>query len=65
MSLTPLFNFCNGRSTTFAIFFTIAGTTLAFKGHLDSTYVAFIAAIQGLIFCHSLKEDYMDQKVDK
>lgn len=61
MTLAPIFNFFNGRATTFAIFFSIAGTTLAFKGHLDGTYVALITAIQGLVFAHSWKEDFMEQ----
>lgn len=62
MTIFPIFNFLGGRATAFAIFFTIAGTTLAFMGHLDASYVALITAIQGLVFAHSWKEDYMEHK---
>lgn len=60
--ISKFFNVFCGRATTFAIFFTLAGTTLAFKGHLDASYVALITAIQGLVFAHSWKEDVMEAK---
>lgn len=62
MTIFPVFNFFGGRATTFAIVFTLAGITLAFKGHLDASFVAFVGAIQGLVFAHSWKEDVMDKK---
>jgi hypothetical protein len=62
MNISTLFNFFCGRATTFAIAFAIAGTVLAFTGHLDTNYVALITAIQGLVFAHSWKEDIMEWK---
>ncbi len=58
-----LFNFFQGRATTFAIVFTIVGIILAFKGKLDANFVALIAAIQALIVVHSWKEDVHDQRM--
>lgn len=58
-----LFNFFQGRATFFAIVFTIAGVTLAFKGKLDANFVALIAAIQALIVVHSWKQDIHDQRM--
>jgi hypothetical protein len=63
MTIAPLFNFLLGRATTFAIVFTTAGIALAFMGKLDANYVALVAAIQTLIFAHSVKEDYFDTQI--
>jgi hypothetical protein len=52
-----VFNFFKGRSTFFALFFTVTGTILAIKGTLTPEYVALITAIQTLVVGHSWKED--------
>ncbi len=54
---SKLFNYCAGRHTAFALFFTIMGTTLAWFHRLDPSYVMLVTAIQGWVFAHSLKED--------
>lgn len=58
-----LFSFFQGRATAFAIVFTIVGCTLAFKGKLDANFALFVTAIQGLVFAHSLKQDYFDNQI--
>ena len=60
--MPALFNFFCGRATTFAIVFTAVGIVLAFKGKLDSNFVALVAAMQGLVFAHSWKEDVSEFK---
>jgi hypothetical protein len=57
-----LFNFGCGRATTFAIVFTVTGIILAFKGKLDANYSLFVGAVQTLVFAHSVKEDWNQQK---
>jgi len=52
-----LSQWCQGRHTLFALFFTISGTVLAWFHRLDPNYVALIGAIQGFVFMHSYKED--------
>lgn len=64
MTLTSVFNFFSGRATTFALTFTTVGITLAFKGKLDGNFITFASAILGLVFAHSVKEDYFDSKSD-
>jgi hypothetical protein len=54
---STIFKWCQGRHTTFAIFFTIMGTLMAWFHRLDPSYVALIGAIQSLILAHSWKED--------
>jgi hypothetical protein len=57
-----------GRSTLFASFFALAGTTLAWYNRLTPTYVALVTAIQGYVVVHSIKEDYFkkdDKTLDK
>jgi hypothetical protein len=56
------FNFFQGRATTFAIVFTVVGIILAFRGKLDGNYSLFVAAVQGLVFAHSCKEDWMSRQ---
>ena len=51
-------NWCQGRHTLFALFFTISGTILEYFHKLDMNYVALIGAVQGFVFAHSYKEDY-------
>jgi hypothetical protein len=57
-----LTTWCGGRHTSFAVFFTLMGTTLAWFHRLDPSYVALIGAIQAFVFAHSCKEDHFDSK---
>lgn len=52
-----IFQWCQGRHTAFALFFTIMGTAMAWYHRLDMSYVALIGAIQSFVFAHSYKED--------
>jgi hypothetical protein len=52
-----IFTFAKGRHTFFALFFAIAGTTLAAFGKLTDSYALMITAIQALVAFHSYKED--------
>jgi hypothetical protein len=57
------FSFFQGRATTFAIAFSVVGLWLAVHGKLDANYSLFVTAIQGLIFAHSCKEDWHEQRM--
>jgi hypothetical protein len=61
MTLAPLFTFCGGRSTFFALLFAITGITLAFLRHLDGNFALLASALQAFIVAHSAKEDYFDK----
>jgi hypothetical protein len=61
--VAAFFNFFQGRSTAFAIVFTVCGLILAFRGKLTMVYPALVTAIQGLVFAHSCKEDWHMQKM--
>ncbi len=61
--VAAFFNFFQGRATAFAIAFTTVGIVLAFRGKLDANYALFVTAVQGLIFCHSCKEDWHEQRM--
>jgi len=63
--VASLFNFFQGRATAFAILFSIVGIRLAFMGKLDANFALFVTAIQGLIFAHSCKEDWHEQKMEE
>jgi len=47
-----------GRTTTFLIFFTGAGTLLHIWHRLDTTFIGFITTIMTFVLGHSVKEDY-------
>lgn len=57
-----LTTWCGGRHTSFAVFFTLIGTALAWCHRLDMNYVALIGAIQAFVFAHSCKEDHFSTK---
>ena len=61
--VAAIFNFFQGRATLFAIVFTVCGIILAFRGKLDYNYSALVVAIQGLVFAHSCKEDWHQQRM--
>jgi hypothetical protein len=63
--VASIFNFFQGRATAFAILFAVVGIRLALMGKLDANYALFVTAIQGLIFCHSCKEDWHEQKMEE
>ena len=55
------FNIFTGRSTFFALFFAVTGFILAWYGRLTGHYVELIAALQGYVLFHSVKEDLRDR----
>jgi hypothetical protein len=55
--VTGLFQWLSGRTTTFLVFFTLAGTTLHIWHRLDGTYIGFVTVIMGFVLGHSIKED--------
>lgn len=57
-----VFAFFQGRSTFFAIIFTVAGIVQEVRGKLSMAFVALISAIQGFTIVHSAKEDWNQQK---
>jgi hypothetical protein len=62
-----MMDWAQGRHTAFAAYFAIVGSVFQWFHHLDSNYIALIAAVQGLVLAHSAKEDYFESKkpVDK
>jgi len=63
--VAAIFNFFQGRATAFAILFSAVGIRLSFTGKLDANYALFVTAIQGLIFAHSCKEDWHEQRMER
>ena len=57
------FDFFQGRATAFAIIFTVFGLWLAVHNKLDSNYALFVTSIQSLVFAHSCKEDWHEQRM--
>lgn len=57
-----IFQYLSGRHTSFAVFFTLMGTLLAWFHRLDPSYVMLVTAIQGWVFAHSAKEDYFKRE---
>lgn len=53
-----------GRTTTFLIFFTGAGTVLHICHRLDTTFIGFITTIMTFVLGHSVKEDYFTPDQD-
>jgi hypothetical protein len=64
-AVAVIFNFFQGRSTAFALIFTVCGIILTFQGKLTANYALFVTAIQGLVFAHSCKEDWQQQKMSE
>jgi hypothetical protein len=54
-----MFSLFQGRSTFFALVFTVVGIILAFKGKLDGNFSLMVAAIQGMVVAGSIKESYV------
>lgn len=52
------FDFFQGRATTFALAFTAVGIWGFIRGKDLTSFALFVTAIQGLVFCHSVKEDW-------
>jgi hypothetical protein len=61
--VASVFNFFQGRATAFAIVFSIVGIVLAFTGQLTTDFSLFVASIQTLVFAHSCKEDWHEQRM--
>jgi hypothetical protein len=57
------FNIFQGRATTFAIAFTIAGVWGFIKGRDLTSFALFVTAIQGMVVMHSFKEDVHEQRM--
>ena len=62
-AVAAFFGFFQGRSTAFAIVFTVVGIVLAFRGKLTADYALFVTSVQGLIVAISVKEDWHEQKM--
>ena len=61
--MIPVYGFFGGRTTMFALIFTIIGSILAFLGKLNGAeFVALVGAVQTLVVCHSAKEDWFESK---
>ena len=60
--MKSFFSSIGGRSTAFAVYFTIIGTVLQWFGKLDMQYIGLIAVVQALVLGHSVKEDYFAAK---
>lgn len=60
--VSGIFNFFCGRSTFFAIVFTIVGIIQEFRGKLSGNFVLMISAIYGLVVAHSTKQDWNERQ---
>ncbi len=56
------FTFFQGRSTFFAIVFTVCGLIGFFKRYDLTSYALFVGAIQAMVVAHSAKEDWFSAK---
>jgi hypothetical protein len=63
--IKKILEWSQGRSTLFAAFFSVSGTTLAWFNKLTPAYVSLVLAIQGYVVLHSVKEDYFEKKDQK
>lgn len=52
-----LFQWLQGRTTTFLVFFTVSGTGLHIFHRLDPTYITFIGVIMGFALGKSVQDD--------
>jgi hypothetical protein len=55
--LQKVFQWAQGRHTTFAVYFALAGTVLQVFHKLDGNFIALITAVQGFVFAHSYQEN--------
>jgi hypothetical protein len=58
--VASFFTFWQGRSTAFAVVFTICGLIGFFKHYDLTSYAMFVGAIFTGVVGHSLKEDYFE-----
>ena len=56
--MNKVFAFLQGRHTGFAIFFAIVGVILQWFHHLDSTFVAYMTSLMGMVLGHSIQENH-------
>ena len=59
-----LVNYMQGRHTLFAAFFAVAGVALQWFHRLDSTFVAYMTALMGMVLGHSIQENHFEKKDD-
>lgn len=52
-----LFQWLQGRTTAFLVFFSLTGTGLQLLHKLDPTYITFVGVVLGYAIGHSIKED--------
>jgi hypothetical protein len=52
-----LFQWLQGRTTAFLVFFSLSGTGLQIAHKLDGTYITLVGVILGYALGHSIKED--------
>lgn len=53
-----IIKFFKGRSTFFALIFTVSGIVLAFMGKLTADFVALVGAIQGFVVTRAIADDH-------
>ncbi|MGA2886206.1 MAG: hypothetical protein ABSE80_13845 [Halobacteriota archaeon] len=58
--LKKFFIYCNGRHTAFAGFFAVMGCVLQWYHRLDSTFVAYMTSLMGLVLGHSIQENHFN-----
>jgi hypothetical protein len=47
-----------GRTTAFSAAFFLTGNVMHVLHRLDTSYIAFMVALMGIVLGHSVKEDY-------
>jgi hypothetical protein len=59
--ISKLYAYCEGKCSSFFLFYAIAGITLQWLHRLDQTYIAFMVAHLGFVLGHSAKQDYFER----
>lgn len=60
--MKTIFDWVQGRTTAFLVFFAIVGTVFHWFHRLDGTYITFVGVIMGFVLGHSVKEDLLTPK---
>lgn len=59
-----IYKFFCGRSTFLALVILAIGSTLAFMGKLDSSFIALAGVIQSMVVARAISEDHQGKRAD-
>lgn len=58
--MNKVFAFLQGRHTSFALGFFVAGNIMHWFHRLDATYIGFMTALMGFVLGHSVQENHFN-----